>query len=126
MNTNWNWTPVLIFGGVAVVVFLLQRSGLISPRAARAYLNQGALVVDVRSPGEFGSGHLSAAINLPLDEIATALPRRVPDKNQVLLLHCQSGIRSSLAKQKLRRLGYARAFNLGSFARARRLVESRN
>ena len=111
---------------VLLSLTLACRAGKVDPSVVREKIKAGALVVDVRSPGEFGSGHLSAALNLPLDEIATALPRRVPDKNQVLLLHCQSGIRSSLAKQKLRRLGYARAFNLGSFARARRLVESRN
>jgi rhodanese-related sulfurtransferase len=42
-------------------------------------LKNGALVIDVRSPAEFNSGHLSVAINLPLDGIETTLPRRVPD-----------------------------------------------
>jgi phage shock protein E len=126
MNTSSNWTPLLIFAGVVIVFILLKRSGQISAKEALAHLKNGALVIDVRSPGEFSSGHLSAAINLPLDEIETALSGHVKNKNQVLLLHCQSGMRSGLARNKLKRLGYANVFNLGSLARARKIVESIN
>jgi rhodanese-related sulfurtransferase len=101
---------------------MMKKSGRISAGAALAHLKNGALVIDVRSAGEFNSGHLPAAINIPLDEIETALPRRVKDKNQILLLHCQSGMRSGLAKNKLKTLGYANVFNLGSLARARKIV----
>lgn len=126
MNSSSNWTPLLIFAGVVIGFILLKRSGQISAREALAHLRNGALVIDVRSPGEFGSGHLSAAINLPLDEIGTALPGRVKDKNRVLLLHCQSGMRSGLARNRLKNLGYVNVFNLGSLARARKIVESTN
>ena len=117
---NWNW--ILIIGGGMAAVFLLKRMSFISPEAARQHLQQGALVIDVRSPGEFNSGHLPNAINIPLDGIETVLPRRVKDKNQMLLLHCLSGMRSGMAKQKLKSLGYANVFNLGSLARARKIV----
>jgi phage shock protein E len=80
------------------------------------------MVIDVRSSAEFSSGPLPTAINLPLEEIETTPPRRVKDKNQVLLLHCQSGTRSAVAKTRLVSLGYANAFNLGSYARAARIV----
>ena len=118
-----NWTTTLIIAAVIAVVFMLKRAGQISAKDALAHLKNGALVIDVRSPGEFNSGHLSAALNLPLDEIETALPRRVPDKNQVLLLHCQSGMRSGMAKKKLNGLGYANAFNLGSYGRAESILK---
>ena len=85
-----NWTIALIIAVIATIALLLKRVGQISPKDARAYLKSGALVIDVRSPVEFNSGHLPSAINLPLDEIETAVPRRVKDKKQVLLLHCQS------------------------------------
>lgn len=83
----------------------------------------GALVIDVRSPGEFQAGHLPKALNIPLDEIETALPERVKNKNQPLLLHCASGMRSGIAKNKLQRLGYANAFNLGSYGRAESILK---
>jgi phage shock protein E len=109
---------------VVTIYSIWKRSSQISTKRAVAYLKDGALVIDVRSSAEFNSGHLPNAINLPVEEIETALPRRVKDKNQVLLLHCQSGMRSGVAKSRLTGLGYANAFNLGSYARAARIVSS--
>lgn len=116
------WIPILILAAVVAVVLLMKKSGQISAQDAAAHLKNGARVVDVRSPGEFGSGHLPDALNFPLDEIETALPRRFKDKNQVLLLHCLSGMRSGMAQRKLKSLGYANVFNLGSFHRAKGIV----
>jgi phage shock protein E len=117
-----NWTTTLIIAAVVAVFFMMKKSGQISAKDALEKLKDGALVIDVRSPGEFNSGHLPNTINIPLDEIETALPRRVKDKNQTLLLHCASGMRSGMAKQKLKSLGYANVFNLGSLARARKIA----
>ena len=91
---------------------------------ARKHLAAGALVIDVRSPEEFRSGHVPGAINIPLGELRESLPGRVTDKNQVLLLHCLSGGRSGIARRQLRSLGYPNVFNLGSYARAERVVRS--
>jgi phage shock protein E len=117
-----NLTTILVIAAVVAVIFMMKKLGKISAKDARRHLKNGALVIDVRSHGEFSSGHLPKAINLPLDEIETALPRRVKDKNQVLLLHCLSGTRSGMAKNKLKSLGYANAFNLGSLARALKIA----
>ena len=103
-------------------MFLLRRMGQISAKEARQQLGNGALVIDVRTPGEFASGHLPKAISMPLDEIESRIARHVPDKNKVLLLHCQSGMRSGVAKRKLRAMGYTQAFNLGSLSRAAQIV----
>ena len=123
MNWTGNWTPLLVFAAVVAIVFALKKASQISPKDALAHLKNGALVIDVRSPGEFNSGHLPVALNIPLDEIETVLPRRVPDKNQLLLLHCQSGMRSGMAKKKLKGMRYANAFNLGSYGRAERILK---
>lgn len=120
-----HWTTVLILLAVVAVVYLLKRAGQISTREAAAHLKNGALVIDVRSAGEFNRGHLPSAINVPLEEIETALPRRVKDRNQPLLLHCQSGMRSGMARKKLQGMGYANAFNLGSYARAAQVVNGK-
>lgn len=120
-----NWTTALIILAVIAIIYFLKRAGQISPKAALTHLKNGALVIDVRSPAEFNSGHLPNAINLPLQEIEVVLPRRIKDKNQLLLLHCQSGVRSGVAKRKLNGLGYANAFNLGSYGRAARVVSSK-
>ncbi len=105
-------------GLALALIFILKRSGQISSKQAVEYLKSGALIVDVRSSGEFRSRHLPAALNIPLGEVENALPRRIRDKKQVLLLHCQSGMRSGIAVRKLKSLGYVNAYNLGSYARA--------
>lgn len=120
-----NWTNVLIVVAVAAIFLLMKRSGQLSAKDAREHLKNGALVIDVRTGGEYNAEHLKCAINIPLDEIESALPRRVKDKSQVLLLHCQSGVRSGAAKSKLKALGYAKSYNLGSFARAREIVDGK-
>jgi phage shock protein E len=117
-----NWTTVLIVVAVIAVIFIVKKAGQISFKDALTHLKNGALVIDVRSAGEFSSGHLPKAVNIPIEQLATVLPKQVTDKNRVLLLHCLSGTRSAMAKSKLKSLGYTNVFNLGSFARARKIV----
>jgi len=119
-----NWKTILLVAVVIAVVFLVKRAGQISAKDAAEYLKQGALVIDVRTLDEFNSGHLTNAINIPFDEIETAVPKRVKDKSQVLLLHCASGMRSGMAQKKMKSMGYTNTFNLGSFGRAKSILES--
>ena len=117
-----DWKIALIVMAAVGALLALKRLSFVSPSVARKCLAQGALVVDVRTAGEFQGGHLSNALNIPLDELRENLPRRVPDKNQMLLPHCLSGTRSGIAKRQSRDLGYTNAFNLGSYGRAKRIV----
>jgi phage shock protein E len=120
-----NWIVIAIPVVVVLAYSMMKRAGGISPEKARDYLRSGALVIDVRSPGEFNAGHLPNAVNLPVDEMDTTLPGRLKDKDRVLLLlYCQSGMRSGMARSRLAGLGYAHAFNLGSYARAARIVST--
>ncbi len=116
------WVVVVALFVIAAGFVVLKQAGQISPEAARQHLQNGALVIDVRSVDEFGAGHLSAAVNIPLGEIREEIPRRAPDKNQVLLLHCLSGGRSGLARRWLRQMGYTRVYNLGSYRRAEKIA----
>jgi len=117
-----NWPIVIIVGVALLAVFVLKRLSFVSAEVARKHLAAGALVIDVRTPEEFRSGHVVNAVNLPLDELRAKLPDRVKDKNQVLLLHCLSGGRSGIAQQQIKGLGYTKVFNLGSLARANKIV----
>ena len=120
-----NWQAALIVAVVLALFLILKRSGQISIKEAQAHLKRGALLLDVRTATEFTAGHLPRAVNLPLAEIETAVTRRVKDKEQVLLLHCQSGMRSGAARSKLKAMGYEHAFNLGSFVRASQIVKGK-
>lgn len=120
---NMKTLIIVIIVALLVAMLLLKTAGRVSVRDARGHLQNGALVIDVRSSSEFASGHLPNAVNFPLADIKTSLPLRVGDKNRILLLHCQSGMRSSIAVEKLKSAGYTRVYNLGSLSRAREIVE---
>ncbi len=117
-----DWPFLFVLGALGGTLFLLQRLAFVRPDIARRHLAAGALVIDVRSPEEFRAGHLPQAVNLDLGALRAELPRLVPDRNRVLLLHCLSGGRSALGRRVARNLGYAQVFNLGSLGRARRIV----
>lgn len=59
-------------------------------------------IVDVRTPGEYASGHLPGALNIPLDRIPHSLPElRQAAEGRGLLLVCASGARSENAARTL-------------------------
>lgn len=70
-----------------------------------------ALIVDVRSPEEFGSGHLDQSINIPLGSIQNHI-RDFKTANKPVVLICRSGARSGRASKLLRSNG-VEAYNGG-------------
>lgn len=74
--------------------------------------DNGAKIVDVRSPQEYEEGHIDGAINIPLYEINNKFDEIINDKNQEIVLYCLSGQRSKNAYKKLVKLGYSNVFNL--------------
>jgi phage shock protein E len=69
------------------------------------------LVVDVRSPMEFASGHVKGATNLPLDQFVDGYAKLMPNKQQQIVLYCRSGNRSGQATQFLQQNGYTNVIN---------------
>lgn len=87
---------------------------LISEPDAKALVGRGALLIDVRTPEEYGSGHLVGARNIPLHELEVqkdGLPR-----NTDIVLYCRSGSRSARARAMLRAAGFSRVHNLGAMS----------
>jgi phage shock protein E len=117
-----DWHTWIIIGGAVAAFLVLKRLMLLRPAAARALLEKGARVIDVRSEGEFQERHLPGAVNVPLDRLRDEIVRLVPDKEQPLLLHCLSGARSAMGKASLRKMGYRNVFNLGSYGRAAKIL----
>lgn len=67
-------------------------------------------VIDVRTPGEYASGHLPGAHNIPLDQLSTALPALQSAAGRGdLLMVCASGARSGQACTTLAEHGVAAA-----------------
>jgi rhodanese-related sulfurtransferase len=73
----------------------------------------GYIILDVRRPDEFSTGHIPNAINVPNESIDTAEIPELPDKDQLILVYCRSGRRSKEAAEKLVALGYTNIVEFG-------------
>ncbi|MGC4115779.1 MAG: rhodanese-like domain-containing protein [Myxococcales bacterium] len=80
---------------------------------ARRLVDNGALLVDVRTQSEFEAGHVQGAINVSVVGLADRLAELGPKERQVIV-YCRSGHRSAAAAAILRDAGFARVFDLGS------------
>jgi phage shock protein E len=104
------WTVVA--GGVLALVIarrLLVRRAPIE--VVRATIEEGARIVDVRTPREFGAGAHPRAVNIPLQTLRSRLSE-IP-KDRPIVLYCASGMRSASAARILRAAGYERVVNAG-------------
>lgn len=72
--------------------------------AADLLTTQGAIVVDVRQPREWASGHIPDAIHIPLTELPNRMHQLPRDKTVITV--CRSGHRSALAASTLARAGH--------------------
>jgi phage shock protein E len=72
------------------------------------------LIIDVRSPGEFATGHVRGSVNIPLERFADDVGKAVPDKSTPVILCCASGGRSGMACSFMQQMGYQQVSNGGS------------
>lgn len=91
----------------------------ITPEEVKARLaeDKQAVLIDVRSPEEYRSGHIPGSKLLPLHELAHRLSELPADKNSSLIVYCLSGARSRTAASQLSRQGYSQVFDLGAIHR---------
>lgn len=93
--------------------FLGKLMGLGKPAADFKQLQaEGAIIIDVRSEGEYRGGHLDGSRNIPLDKLQNQLSKLPKDK--VIITCCASGMRSGSAQALLSRAGYT-AYNGGGW-----------
>jgi rhodanese-related sulfurtransferase len=96
---------VVLFLGAAVAVWFLFGRGGASADAAIELARTGEVpIVDVRTPGEFASGHVRGAVNIPVDQLGVRIaelgtPGRV-------VIYCASGMRSARAARVLAAAGF--------------------
>lgn len=76
-------------------------------------IEEGAFLVDVRTPGEFAGGHVKGSVNIPLDTISSQLSKFKNKKN--IIVFCLSGGRSSQAKSILQQNGFTNVINGGTW-----------
>lgn len=110
-----------IFAGLLLVALFV--SGVLAPQAAarelltpQQYMQQFSqpqadhLLLDVRTPEEFASGHIAGAVNIPLQE----LPQRLGEvpQDRTVVLYCRSGNRSAQAASILESAGYSGLYDI--------------
>ena len=77
-------------------------------------IKNGAVIVDVRTPGEFGQGHVKGSKNIPLNEISSKVSQ-IQKWNKPVITVCASGTRSGMAKRTLKANGIE-VYNGGSWS----------
>lgn len=82
----------------------------ITPAEGHRRVQQGALLVDVREPGEYAEIHAEGAQLLPLSEFENRFGELPKDRPLVMI--CRSGARSARAGEYLRAQGYSDVVNL--------------
>lgn len=83
-------------------------------------INEGAYLVDVRTPAEFSAGHVKGSVNIPLDTIGRNLSKFKGKKH--IIVFCRSGNRSSQAKAILESNGFTNVTNGGTWQQVSQYV----
>ena len=77
-------------------------------------VKNGAIILDVRSKGEFAGGHIKGSVNISVDTLRNNLVK-LKDKNKTIITCCASGMRSATAKSILQSNGYVNVYNGGGW-----------
>jgi rhodanese-related sulfurtransferase len=77
-------------------------------------VKEGAIILDVRTSGEFSTGHIKGSINIPVNALAHNLTK-LKAKNKPVITCCASGMRSASAKSILQSNGFSNVYNGGSW-----------
>lgn len=73
----------------------------------------GGQIIDVRTKGEYASGHIKGSVNIPLDSLKSNLNKI--NKNKPVITCCASGMRSASAKSILSSSGFTEVYNGGGW-----------
>ena len=73
---------------------------------ARAEIEAGTRVIDVREQHEWDEAHLEQAIHVPQGETVERIDELAPDRSEHLILHCRTDNRSARVAEALGELGY--------------------
>jgi rhodanese-related sulfurtransferase len=77
-------------------------------------VQQGAIIIDVRTRSEYKQGHVKKSINMPLNELSNHIAKL--KKDSVIITCCASGMRSASAKNILKSNGFTSVYNGGGWS----------
>lgn len=116
-TSNHTLLVLALFASFFIVVFYELRrkaTGLIDVEAQEAVklINNGALVVDLRSTESFGRGHIVNARNVPADQIESRISSLGGDASKPVVAVCDAGVSSRRAVSALRQKGFESVYSL--------------
>ena len=79
---------------------------LLSAKEAKEKVAQGAAVLDVRTDLEYNLGHYPDSIHIPTAELASKIGNTIPNKEESIVVYCNTGQRSRYAAEMLHAMGY--------------------
>jgi phage shock protein E len=82
------------------------------------------LIIDVRTPSEWDTGHLDEAKHIEWQDIGTRISDLTANKDETIYVYCRSGGRSGKAKTILDELGYSNVINAGGIADAQAFINA--
>jgi rhodanese-related sulfurtransferase len=104
---------VILSGGALLWPMLGARGKRASALEVTQMINRGkTTIIDVREPGEFASGHLLDAKNIPLGELAKRIGELDKVKAKSIVVVCQRGARAATAAKTLEQAGFTDVVNL--------------
>lgn len=117
-----SFKTILILGGLFVMFnFFSNLFAQGDNTQLQAAINEGAYLVDVRTPGEFADGTAKGAVNIPLDQVQNQIAKFKNKKH--IVVFCRSGSRSSQAKAILEKNGFTNVINGGTWQNVSALVK---
>ena len=104
----WLIAPVMAGGGNPAIA-----------ENAWPMIQNGALLIDVRSKEEFAEGHMDGAVNIEWDKTDDLIATIGEDGQRQVVFYCRSGNRAGKAKAVLEDKGYSGIFNATGFSALR-------
>ncbi len=104
---------LLIYAGYRVYRFMTLSDGLENKIA------KGAIILDVRTEGEYATGHIEGSVNMPLGKLREKY--RDLDPGKVYITTCSHGLRSVKAESLLKERGFRQVFNGGAWSDLRKI-----
>ncbi len=113
------WLALALAGCSRSESFVSSSQVIKDPAAARALIETGATVLDVRSPDEFAAGHVPNAVNVPVETVPSRLAEIEAlvgsDRSKPIVVYCAAGGRAAKAKTALDEAGFTKVVNGGGF-----------
>ena len=98
--------------------------GSANDQQLKEIVQQNAFLVDVRTPGEFASGSVNGAVNIPLDQLPQQLQRFKGKEN--IVVFCRSGNRSGQAKNILGKNNFQNVTNGGTWQNVQEVINAKS